>query len=129
VPHGFEGTTPLHAAARVGSVPLMALICSDNTIGASCPMPPEGQGGILDDEARTVLAVAVAAGHVAAVRWLVFECGWDLDHETERMAVQHAFGQCPSGSRAEIRAVMESFGVSCDEVPLPGAVLEGVGVE
>lgn len=97
VPHDFTGSTPLHVAARVGSVPMMAAICSDGTIGASLPMPPEGQA-LLDESGMSVLGVAIQQGHVDAVKWLIEECEWDLDDEVELRIVRMAFRRCPGDS-------------------------------
>jgi hypothetical protein len=110
VPNGFTGTTPLHEAARVGSVPMMKIICSDGTIGASVPMPPEGQA-LLDEQGMSALGVAIQHGHVSAVKWLVQECGWDLDDDVELRIVRRAFGRCPDFSSDAVRAVLEHYGV------------------
>lgn len=113
VPHGFTGTTPLHKAALVGSVPIMKVLCADGTIGASTPMPPEGQS-VLDKHGMSVLGVAIQHGHVAALKWLVEECGWDLDDQVELRIVRMAFRRCPDGSRNDVRAILEHYGVSLD---------------
>jgi hypothetical protein len=91
VPDCFIGASPLHVAAESGNVRLMEMLCSDDTIGASKPMPPEGQAilndehdlslipGLSDSVGLSVLGTAVRAGQVAAVRWLIEDCDWDLE--------------------------------------------------
>jgi hypothetical protein len=112
VPHDFTGTTPLHMAARGGSVPMMQVICSDGTSGASMPMP-EGQS-LLDEHGMSALGVAIQHGHVRAVKWLIEECGWDLDDEVELRIVRMAFGRCPDGSTNAVRAILEHYGVALE---------------
>jgi hypothetical protein len=106
----FSGETPLHAAAKVGSVRLMELICSTGMIGASKPMPLESQI-ILDDDGNTVLSVAIRARKVDAVRWLVEECGWNLDGKFERdvqLELRHAPTHAEESSR--IMAILAAGG-------------------
>jgi hypothetical protein len=106
----FSGETPLHAAAKVGSVRLMELICSTGMIGASKPMPLESQI-ILDDDGNTVLSVAIRARKVDAVRWLVEECGWNLDGKFER-DVQLELRQAPTHAEesSHIMAILAAGG-------------------
>jgi len=82
----------------------MELICSNNTIGASKPMPPEGQA-ILDHEDLTVLGVAIHVGHLPAVQWLVRKGHWDLEDELGREAMRKAWFSTPSDKQLEPRWV------------------------
>ena len=121
VEDGWVGTSPLHAAASVGNVALLRLVCSAGTIGASVPMPPEGQA-ILDDDGLSALAVAIRFGHVAAARWLVEECDWDLDDDTQIELVQHAIRmaradiQVTQASVDEIQATLVRAGFTAGEL-------------
>ena len=84
-------------------------------------MPPEGQA-ILDDDGLSALAVAIRFGHVAAARWLVEECDWDLDDDTQIELVQHAIRmaradiQVTQASVDEIQATLVRAGFTAGEL-------------
>ena len=64
-------TTPLHAAAAVGSVPLMELICTADVRGASKPDEERG----MDDYCNSALGAAIHHLQPAACKWLIEEGG------------------------------------------------------
>ena len=116
--HDYSGTTSMHAAASVGNIRIMHQLCADGTIGASQPMPPEGQS-VLDDEGRSVLGCAIENGHVHAVRWLIEECGWGLEHLLERRIVAQALSSWQMQS-VTLRRVREDYHWPVREDYCPG---------
>ena len=64
-------TTPLHAAAAVGSVPLMELICTADVRGASKP----DEERVMDDYCNSALGAAIHHLQPAACKWLIEEGG------------------------------------------------------
>ena len=104
----FHGTTPMHAAAAAGNIRIMQQLCTAQLIGASQPMPPEGQS-LLDNLQRSVLGCAIENGHVDAVRWLIEECGWALDNSLERRIVTNALSSLEFCFGIDKRIAMETL--------------------
>jgi hypothetical protein len=118
----FEGTSPLHAAARAKNLRIMKLLCTSGDIGADGhkePMSPDSQV-IMDKEGRSVLDVAIQGGHVLGVQWLVEECCWDLDHSQNKYLswslrwsniLIDSLKLCPEERRGEMSVLLKHYGV------------------
>jgi hypothetical protein len=118
----FEGTSPLHAAARAKNLRIMKLLCTSGDIGADGhkePMSPDSQV-IMDKEGRSVLDVAIQGGHVLGVQWLIEECCWDLDHSQNKYLswslrwsniLIDSLKLCPEERRGEMSVLLKHYGV------------------